>query len=116
MKKQLNIDFVKWLSNKKNEPEFMLEFRIKSYQKFLELENPTFGPKIKFDFNNINYYKSDVDKVTDKWENVNCKIKSTFSKLGVINAEEKYLDGVSNQFESEVVYHKNRTDKDIIFI
>ena len=90
MKKQLNIDFVKWLSNKKNEPEFMLEFRIKSYQKFLELENPTFGPKIKFDFNNINYYKSDVDKVTDKWENVNCKIK--------------------------IVYHKNRTDKDIIFM
>jgi Fe-S cluster assembly protein SufB len=116
MKKELNEEFIHWLSDKKNEPDFMLEFRLNSYKKFLELDNPNFGPKIELDFNNINYYKSDVDRVTDKWENVNCKIKNTFSSLGVINAEEKYLDGVSNQYESEVVYHKNKTDKDIIFM
>ena len=116
MKRELNIDFVKWLSEKKQEPEFMKEFRINSYKKFLELDNPTFGPEIKLDFNKINYYKSDIDKVTDKWENVSCNIKNTFDSLGVIKAEEQYLDGVSNQYESEVVYHKNKTDKDIIFM
>lgn len=116
MKRELNIDFIKWLSEKKQEPEFMKEFRINSYKKFLELDNPTFGPEIKIDFNKINYYKSDIDKVTDKWENVSCNIKNTFDSLGVIKAEEHYLDGVSNQYESEVVYHKNKTDKDIVFM
>lgn len=116
MKRELNLDFVKWLSEKKQEPDFMKEFRINSYKKFLELDNPTFGPEIKLDFNKINYYKSDTDKVSDKWENVSCNIKNTFASLGVIKAEEQYLDGVSNQYESEVVYHKNKTDKDIIFM
>ena len=73
-------------------------------------------PKINLDFDNINYYKSDSKKVTDKWENVDNEIKNTFQSLGVIDAEEKYLDGVSNQYESEVVYHKNKTNKDIIFM
>ena len=114
--KKLDIDFVKWLSNKKNEEEFMTEFRIKSFLKFQELDNPKFGPKINIDFNNINYYKTDTNKVTDKWQDVSCKIKNVFDELGVIKAEEEYLDGVSNQYESEVVYHKNKTNKDIIFM
>lgn len=116
MKKKLDIEFIKWLSNKKQEDEFVLNFRINSFLKFQELDNPNFGPKIDIDFDKINYYKSDVSKTEDKWEKVNCKIKNTFSDLGVIEAEEKYLDGVSNQYESEVVYHKNITDKDIIFM
>ena len=116
LKKELNIDFIKWLSTKKGEDKSMLDFRIQSYKKFLELDNPDFGPEIKLDFNNINYYKSDSEKVENKWENVNENIKNTFKNLGVIEAEEKYLDGVSNQYESEVVYHKNKTDKDIIFM
>jgi len=116
MNKKLDIEFIKWLSNKKQEDEFMLEFRINSFLKFQELDNPNFGPKIKIDFDKINYYKSDIKKVENKWENVSCKIKNTFNDLGVIEAEEKYLDGVSNQYESEVVYHKNKTDKDIIFM
>ena len=116
MNKTLNIEFIKWLSSKKQEDEFMLNFRINSFLKFQELENPNFGPKIDIDFNKINYYKSDVLKTEDKWEKVNCKIKNTFNELGVIKAEENYLDGVSNQYESEVIYHKNKTDKDIIFM
>jgi Fe-S cluster assembly protein SufB len=116
MNKRLDIDFIKWLSNKKGEDKFMLDFRIQSFLKFQELKNPTFGPTINLDFNNINYYKSDNKKVTDKWEEVNPNIKNTFCSLGVIKAEEEYLDGVSNQYESEVVYHKNKTDKDIIFM
>ena len=116
LKKSLDIEFIKWLSNKKQEDEFMLNFRINSFLKFQELDNPTFGPKINIDFDKINYYKSDVEKTENKWENVDNDIKCTFKKLGVIDAEENYLDGVSNQYESEVVYHKNKTDKDIIFM
>ena len=114
--RKLDVDFVKWLSKKKNENEFMTNFRLNSFQKFQELDNPSFGPKIELDFDKINYYKSDVDKTTDKWENVSCNIRKTFDSLGVIKAEQEYLDGVSNQYESEVIYHKNKTLKDIIFM
>ena len=116
MKRILDEEFIKWLSSKKGEDEKMLEFRLKSFAMFKSLDNPTFGPEIKLDFNKINYYKSDSDKVTNKWEEVDQNIKNTFQDLGVIEAENKYLDGVSNQYESEVVYHKNKTDKDIIFM
>lgn len=116
MKRELDEEFIKWLSSKKGEDAKMLEFRLKSFAMFKSLDNPTFGPEIKLDFNKINYYKSDSDKVTNKWEEVDQNIKNTFQDLGVIEAENKYLDGVSNQYESEVVYHKNKTDKDIIFM
>ena len=116
LKKKLDIEFVSWLSNKKNEDEFMLNFRINSFKKFLELENPKFGPKLNIDFDNINYYKNESKQTQNDWDKVNCKIRNTFDDLGVINAEKNYLDGVSNQYESEVVYHKNNTDKDIIFM
>lgn len=115
MIRKLNEEFVSWLSNKKQEDEKMLSFRLESFKKFLELDNPNFGPKIDIDFDNINYYKSDATKLENKWENVSCNIKNTFKDLGVIDAEKKYLDGVTNQYESEVVYHKNNTNKDIIF-
>lgn len=116
MKKTLDKDFITWLSHKKGEDDKMLEFRLKSYEAFKKIDNPTFGPKLEIDFDNINYYKSESEKTEDKWENVDDKIENTFKTLGVIDAEEKYLDGVSNQYESEVVYHKNKTEKDIIFM
>lgn len=114
--KKLDIEFIKWLSEKKQEDEFMKDFRINSFLRFQEMENPKFGPKIALDFDKINYYKSDIEKVESNWNNVDSKITNTFNSLGVIEAEEKYLDGVSNQYESEIVYHKNKTDKDIIFM
>ena len=115
MKKELNEKFVEWLSNSKGEDRWMLDFRLMAYKKFLQMDNPTFGPKIDIDFNNINYYKNDDKKLQSDWNNVSNEIRNTFNTLGVIEAENKYLDGVSNQFESEVVYHKNITKKDIIF-
>ena len=105
MKKELNELFVIDLSKKKNEPEWMLEFRLKSFKKFLELDNPDFGPEIDIDFDNITYYKSDDKKLTNDWDKVSCNIRNSFEDLGVIDAENKYLGGVTNQFESEVVYH-----------
>lgn len=115
MKRELNEDFIRDLSKKKNEPEWMLEFRLQSYKKFLELDNPSFGPKLDFDFNNITYYKSVEEKLTNKWENVNCQIRQSFDDLGVIDAEDKYLGGVTNQYESEVFYHNQKIDNGIIF-
>ncbi len=116
MKKQLSKEFIIELSKSKNEPDWMLEFRLQSFAKFLELENPSFGPLIDFSFDEILYYKNEHEKYKDNWESVDKKVKNTFCNLGVIDAEKKYLDGVSNQYESEVIYHKQNTDKDIIFL
>lgn len=116
MKKNLSKEFIIELSKKKQEPNWMLEFRLKSYEKFLELENPNFGPKLPFSFDEILYYKNEYKKSQNSWDQVDKKVKNTFCNLGVIEAEQKYLDGVSNQYESEVVYHKQNTDKEIIFL
>ena len=116
MKKELNEQFIIELSKKKNEPSWMLEFRLKSYAKFKELDQPSFGPKLNIDFDNITYYKGVEEKLTNDWQKVNCSIRSSFEKLGVIDAENKYLGGVTNQFESEVVYHNQSLEEQgIIF-
>ena len=114
MKEKLNRDFIINLSNKKGEPSWMTEFRLNSYEAFLKIENPTFGPKLDFSFDDLLYYKK-TEEQKKNWQDVKKETYHTFCKLGVVDAEEKYLDGVSNQMESEVVYHHNITDKDIIF-
>lgn len=116
MKEKLTEDFIINLSKKKNEPEWMLEFRLKSFKKFEELENPNFGPELNIDYDNFLYYKNVSNGSKKDWNEVSDNIKNTFCNLGVVEAEEKYLDGVTNQLESEVVYHHNKTDKDIIFM
>lgn len=115
MKKELTEEFIINLSKKKNEPEWMLNFRLKSFAKFKELDNPDFGPKLDIDFSDINYYKENKEKMTNDWDKVNCSIRNTFNDLGVIEAEDKYLGGVTNQFESEVVYHNQKVGNDVIF-
>lgn len=115
---ELNDETITKISQMKGEPEWMLKFRLKSLKKFMELDMPKFGPKLDIDFANINYYKKVGEKASN-WDKVNCSIKKTFQDLGVIDAEKKYLDGVSNQYESEVVYHKleqNLEEKGIIFL
>ena len=104
MKKDLR-DFIIDLSKKKNEPKWMLDFRLKAYDAYKVLPEPSFGPKLDINYDEINYYKDNNTSNTDNWDNVRKDIKDTFDKLGVIDAECKYLGGVTNQFESEVVYH-----------
>lgn len=116
MKKSLSKEFIIELSKKKNEPSWMLDFRLQSYEKFLELDNPDFGPDLPFSFDDFLYYKNEYETNKSDWEQVDKNVKDTFCHLGVIDAEKKYLDGVSNQYESEVVYHKQNTNKDIIFL
>ena len=114
----LSEELIKKISKSKGEDEWMLEFRLNSYRKFLELENPNFGPKIELDFSKLNYYKKEGN-LTNDWNNVRCDIRNKFKTLGVIDAEKEHLSGVSNQFESEVIYHNGRDEiqeKGVIFL
>lgn len=114
----LSEELIKKISKSKGEDEWMLEFRLNSYRKFLELENPNFGPEIELDFSKLNYYKKEGNLTSD-WNNVRCDIRNKFKTLGVIDAEKEHLSGVSNQFESEVIYHNGRDEiqeKGVIFL
>lgn len=116
MKKKLNKQFITNLSKSKEEPSWMLDIRLKAYEEFKKLPEPDFGPKIDIDFDNINYYKKEKGtSLTNDWNNVSCSVKNTFEKLGVIDAEKKYLGGVTNQIESEVFYHNQSLGDNIIF-
>ena len=104
--KGLNEDVVRLISKMKNEPEWMLEIRLKAYEAFMKKKWPTFGPSLEsIDFDEYIYYIKSSKKTENDWDEVPQAIKDTFDKLGIREAEQKYLAGVSTQFESEVVYH-----------
>ena len=105
------------ISKFKNEPKWMRDFRVNSYNTFSELSNPSFGPELKVDFDDITYYKKVGDNVRS-WEDVPKDIKDTFDKLGIIEAEQKYLAGIGAQVESEAIYHnmlEELVEKNVIF-
>ncbi len=117
MAKGLSLEIVKEISKSKNEPKWMRDFRINSYKEFEQFENPSFGPEIDIDYNEITYYKK-MGNLENNWENVDKEVKDIFSNVGLIDAEEKYLGGVGAQIESEVIYHnmlKELEDKNVIF-
>jgi len=107
------------ISRLKNEPEWMCNFRLKAYQKFIESPQPTFGPELKIDFDTITYYKTRASsKVEKSWDDVPENVRETFDKLGLPEAEKKYLAGIGAQYESEVVYHnmiEELEEKNILF-
>ncbi|MBR6071970.1 MAG: Fe-S cluster assembly protein SufB [Acholeplasmatales bacterium] len=106
--KGLNEDTIRFISSAKGEPEWMLDIRLKAYHEFVNHDNPKWGPDLSgIDFQEYTYYIKSSEKTEDKWEDVPEEIKDTFDKLGIPEAERKYLAGTSTQFESEVVYHKN---------
>ncbi len=111
--KGLNEDVIRFISAAKSEPQFMLNYRLESYKSFLKLQNPKWGPDLSnIDFDEYTYYVKSTKNQANDWENVPTKIKDTFAKLGIPEAEAKYLSGTSTQFESEVVYHKNLKELD----
>ena len=116
----LTEEVVREISRLKNEPEWMLEFRLKSYEAFKQLPMPDFGPDLSFlDFDSYTYFTRSSKKVEKDWEEVPETIKNTFQKLGIPEAEQKYLSGVTTQYESEAVYHnmlKEVEDKGVIFL
>ena len=71
------------ISSIKNEPKWMLDFRLKSLKKFNELSNPNFGPELKIDFDEINYYKRVTDTITNDWNNLDKDIYNTFEKIRI---------------------------------
>src|SRR3989442_13282113 len=91
----------------KKEPEWMKKFRLRAYEHFIQRPMPTWGGNLShIDFNDIYYYLKPTDKVEKSWDDVPEKIKKTFDRLGIPEAERKFLAGVGAQYESEVVYHK----------
>ena len=110
-KKGLSKDTVIEISKMKNEPQWMLDFRIRSYEIFMEKPMPTWGGDLSvIDFQNIYYYAKASDKTEKNWDDVPDNVKNTFDKLGIPEAEKKFLAGVGAQYESEVVYHNLRED------
>ena len=103
----LSEEIIRQISSEKNEPEWMLEYRLKALEIFNSQENPTWGPDLsEVDIQKVTtYIRPDAD-LTDDWKNVPDEIRDTFDKLGIPEAEkEALLSGVGAQYDSEVVYH-----------
>ena len=110
-KKGLTKDTVREISQMKEEPEWMLDFRLRAYDVFMKKPMPQWGGDLnKIDFQNIYYYAKASEKTEKNWDDVPDDVKNTFDKLGIPEAEKKFLAGVGAQYESEVVYHNLRDD------
>ena len=110
--KGLTADVVNMISDMKDEPQWMRDFRLKSLALFYEKENPSWGsPQLnELDFNDIHYFVRATDRDERSWDDVPEYIRNTFDKLGIPEAEKKFLAGVGAQYDSEVVYHNIRED------
>jgi len=118
-KRGLNPEIVTEISWMKKEPEWMLKMRLRSLEIFRKKPMPTWGADLSvIDFENIFYYLKAADKQSKTWEDLPPDIKKTYDRLGVPEAERKFLAGVSAQYESEVVYHslhEELSKKGVIF-
>jgi Fe-S cluster assembly protein SufB len=119
-RKGLNREIVEQISQMKNEPPWMLDFRLKALEHFWKRPMPTWGGDIsKLDLDNIYFYVKPTDQEEKSWDDVPDTIKETFDKLGIPEAEQKFLAGVGAQYESEMVYHsiqKHLEEQGVIFL
>ncbi|MHC5215244.1 Fe-S cluster assembly protein SufB [Enterococcus sp. LJL128] len=107
----LTEDVVREMSRVKEEPEWMLDFRLKSLAQFNKMPMQTWGADLSdIDFSKIKYYQKPSDRPARDWDDVPDKIKETFEKIGIPEAERAYLAGASAQYESEVVYHNMKEE------
>jgi len=110
-KKGLSREVVEQISEMKGEPTWMRNFRLKSLEHFLKRPMPTWGADLSgINFDDIYYYIKPVQQQGKTWEEIPSEIKDTFDRLGIPEAERKFLAGVTAQYESEAVYHKVRED------
>jgi Fe-S cluster assembly protein SufB len=118
-KRGLTREVVEEISRIKGEPQWMLDFRLKSLEIFNAKPMPTWGGDLsELDFDKITYYVRPSERQGKSWDEVPEEIKNTFDKLGIPEAEQKFLAGVSAQYESEVVYHsmkKELEEQGVIF-
>ncbi|MGH7681575.1 MAG: Fe-S cluster assembly protein SufB [Candidatus Eiseniibacteriota bacterium] len=116
----LDKDVVAQISEMKGEPTWMRDFRLKSFAEFERKKMPLWGGNVgEIDFQNIFYYLKPTEEQGKTWEDVPSDIKRTFDKLGIPEAEQKFLSGVGAQYDSEVVYHKIKeslTAKGVLFL
>src|ERR1700749_1360845 len=110
--KGLTKGLVEQISEFKNEPQWMRDFRLKALDYFLARPQPTWGSPMlaEVDYDNIHYFVRASEKSSRTWDDVPDDIKKTFDRLGIPEAERKFLSGVGAQYESEVVYHQVRED------
>ncbi len=117
--KGLTQEVVEEISRMKDEPQWMLDYRLKALNQFYKMPMPQWGGDLsELNFDEIIYYVKPSERTEKSWDEVPEEIKQTFDKLGIPEAEQKYLAGVSAQYESEVVYHslkKDLSDMGIIF-
>ncbi len=111
-KKGLSEEIVREMSEMKGEPEWMRNFRMRALKRFVARPMaPWFAVNMPdLDFDNIYYYIKPTEKQVKSWEDLPEAIRNTYDKLGIPQAERKYLAGVTAQYESEVVFHRNRED------
>ncbi len=117
-RKGLDAEIVNQICDLKNEPDWMRQFRLTSLETFFAKPMPNWGGAINLDFQDIYYYLKPTDHQGKTWDDVPQEIKDTFEKLGIPEAERKFLSGVKAQFESEVVYGSLKEDlalKGVIF-
>ena len=116
----LNEDVIRQISAHKGEPKWMLDFRLDAYEVFLSKPMPNWGADLSgIDFDNIFYYLKPAENNARSWDDVPDTIKNTFERLGIPEAERKFLAGVGAQYESEVIYHslkKELEDQGILFL
>ena len=119
-RKGLDEAVVRKISAMKQEPQWMLDFRLKALEHFLARPMPTWGGDLsRLDLDNIYYYVRPADMESKSWEDVPDAIKQTFDRLGIPEAERKFLAGVGAQYESEMVYHsvqKHLEELGVIFV
>src|ERR671922_493678 len=110
--KGLSRRLVEEISEYKNEPQWMREFRLKALEHFLSRPQPTWGSPMlaEVDFDDIHYFVRASERAERSWDDVPEDVKKTFDRLGIPEAERKFLSGVGAQYESEVVYHQVRED------
>lgn len=109
--KGLSEEIIKEISKEKNEPQWMLEFRLRALEIYNSIELPTWGPSLKeLDMDNIVTYVKPKTEMKGSWDEVPKEIKNTFERLGIPKAERESLAGVGAQYDSEVVYHSVRED------
>lgn len=109
--KGLTEEVVRTISREKKEPQWMLDYRLKSLAAFRKMSLPTWGADLSdLDFDAITYYQRANERVARSWEDVPDKIKETFERIGIPEAERAYLAGATVQYESEAVYHNMKEE------
>lgn len=120
LKPGLNETTIRAISSLKHEPDWMLQLRLQAYRQFQRLPLPNFGPDLaNLDFDNICYYNAPTQQVANRWEDLPAQIKQTYDRIGLPEAEKKYLAGAQAQYNSQMVYQRLKEDwqrRGVIFI